>query len=174
ATARSAKRATRAQWDALLPVVDRSPMQTVDGFDIPVTATPVGSGESFGLRWMATVDRPVIPEESKEELAAVNLGLVLIDAQGRQGSFSWGDPAQVTSANGQIGKYFVIGARLPSGTTDFKIERNGKPLPYEHVALPDWERELYFTIIPAKDVDPVHVGVLTATLPDGRPYVAVR
>lgn len=171
ATARSAERATRAQWDALLPDVDAEQMQTVDGIDIPMTATAAASGASFGLRWMVIVDRPVIPDELEEDLAAVNLGLVLVDADGRRGQMGLGDPAQLTSGSGYIGTHYVIRAMLPSGTTDVAIQRNGEQLAYERVAVPGGDDDLYFTIVPAKDVGTDYRGVITATLPDGSPYV---
>lgn len=173
-TARSAERATRAGWDALLPDVDRTSTQSVEGFDIPATATAVASGESFGLRWMIIEDRPVIPEELEDDLAAVNLSVVIRDTSGRQGQLTWAIPTETSSVNGQIGRHFVIGALLPTGTTNVRIERNGERLAHERVASADGERDLYFTIVPAKDVDPDHHGTMTATLPDGRPYVAVR
>jgi hypothetical protein len=134
-------------------------MQTVDGIDIPMTATAAASGASFGLRWMVIVDRPV------------SLELVLVDADGRRGQMGLGDPAQLTSVSGNIGTHFVIVEVLPSGTTDVAIQRNGELLAYERVAVPGGDDDLYFTIVPAKDVGPNYRGVITATLPDGSPYV---
>jgi hypothetical protein len=45
--------------------------------------------------------------------------------------------------------------------------RGGGLVANEHVVVPDFDRDLYFAIVPVKDVDPHRTGVITATLPDG-------
>jgi hypothetical protein len=175
ATARSAGRPTRGQWDSLLPVVDRTATTPVDGFRIPATATTIDSGQLGDLRWMLVLDRPVIPEEFKDDLAAETYGLILLDGEGRQGEITtWGRASEFDTMGSKAGPHYMLGALLPKGSTDISFERNGEPLTLGHVVLPDGDRDLHFTVVPAVDAAPNNTALITATLPDGTPFVRMR
>ena len=82
----------------------------------------------------------------------------------------WGDPAQITSAFSHIGGHYLISSLLAKGTTDVEFMRGGELVAHEHVVVPDFDRDLYFAIVPVKDVEPHRTGLIVATLPDGSPF----
>ncbi len=173
AVARSTRRATRAEWDGLVPQVDLPATVEHDGFTLPATATVLVGGEHLGLPWVVVSDRPEHPPES-EDLSTESLGLLIRDEQGRQAAHWQGlpdDPGVPVIGSQRFGPHVVVSAILPAGATDVVIQRGDEVIPVAHVALPDHDRTLHFTVVPGRDIDNNRFAVLQATLPDGSQFV---